>query len=106
MAYSDEMIQSVWEKGRGMQDRSQDEWRKDRCGAWMQRDQYNNEDSGYGWKILNIAAGGSVSPDDLYPFHWKNSFDIENGEPICRVMADRAGMEPDQFVDPPRNTGS
>jgi hypothetical protein len=35
MAYSEEVIQSVWEKGRGMQGRGQDTWLRDRCGAWI-----------------------------------------------------------------------
>jgi len=98
------LIQSVWEKGRAMPSWDPVEWRRDQCGAWLHREQYENEQSEYGWKIVNVAPGGQDEVDSLQPFHWKNTFDIANGKPKCRVTADRAGLQPHQRVDRPRNT--
>lgn len=38
MITDENLIQAVWEKGRGMLDRDASEWRKDQCGAWLHRD--------------------------------------------------------------------
>jgi len=105
MAFSDNTIQAVWEKGRGMQDRDPTKWRKDECGAWLRREQYNNAGSEYGWKLVNVTPGGPDVPDNLQPFHWNNAFDIASGKPQCQVTADRAGLSSTQRVDRPRNTG-
>lgn len=103
MKFSDETIQAVWEKARGMPDRNTLIWRQDQCGAWIQRDQYNNAHSDYGWKILIIVPGSGEKLDDLQPFHWRNSFDIASSAPHCRVKADRADLMPGQYVGRPRN---
>lgn len=106
MTYTDEMIQAVWEKGRGMPDRNVDEWRKDQCGAWLQRGQYHNPHSEYGWEILNTMPGPGTELDNLAPFHWQNGFDVALGQPQCRVQADRSDLAPGQRVDHPRNSTS
>jgi hypothetical protein len=104
MTLSDAMIQAVWEKGRGVTDRNQNEWRKDQCGAWLQREQYNNTNSEYGWIILNVVPGGEEVPENLQPLHCNNGFDIANGKPKCHIIADRAGLTPVQHIDQPHNT--
>lgn len=104
MVFSDDMIQAVWEKGRKLPGRDPNEWCQDQCGAWLHREQYGNEDSEYGWKILNTAAGGGIELKHLQPFHWNNTFDIANAKPLCRVTADRTGLNPTQVIVQPRNT--
>lgn len=99
MMLSDKMIKDVWEKARGMPDRDADEWRQDRCGAWLHWQQYNNMKSEYGWKILGVKPGSRHKLENLQPFHCGNDFDIGNDKPLCRVTADHAGLLP----DPPRN---
>lgn len=103
MTFSENTIQAVWEKGRAPENRNPAEWRRDRCGAWLLREQYNNTKSDYGWKILNIVPGGGDELDNLQPFHWRNSFDIAMGREQCQVKADRADLAPGQVVDHPRN---
>jgi hypothetical protein len=102
MAFSENTIQQVWEKARGLPGMDSAEWRQDQCGAWLNREQYNNADSDYGWKIENINAG---NPEDLQPFHRENAYDIEHHQAHCRVTADRSGLAPTQSVDHPRNSG-
>lgn len=103
MELSETVIQAVWEKARGKPDRDTSVWRQDECGAWLQRDQYGNERSEFGWKIENVVPGSADEPGNLQPFHCSNSFDIANGRPHCRVTADRKGLGPEQYVDQPRN---
>ncbi len=105
MAFSDEMIQAVWEKGRVLADLDPTEWRQDQCGAWIYRNHYNNVNSEFGWQIRNVVPGGGNELDNLQPFHWNNTFDLENAQPQCRVTADRSGVAPGQRVDQPRNSG-
>lgn len=106
MDFDEKMVQAVWEQARAMQDRNPDLWRRDQCGAWIHREQYNNGKSEYGWKILKVVAGESVTVDRLQAFHWSNGFDIANGKAQCRVTADRAGLAPGESVDQPRNSGT
>ena len=87
-----------------MPNRNSDVWRQDRCGAWLHREQYKNDKSEYGWKILKVAAGGGDDIDRLQPFHCGNSFDIANAKAQCHVTADRAGLAPTQSVGQPRNS--
>lgn len=103
MAWDEDIIQKVWEKGRVAADRAAAQWRTDECGAWMHRAQYGKADSEYGWKILNVSAGGPDSVENLRPFHSANSFDVANRKAHCHVTADRAGLAPTQLVGTPRN---
>ena len=104
MKFSDATVQAVWRKARVMPERNADVWRRDQCGAWLHREQYNNDKSEYGWKILKVAAGGGNYISRLQPFHCGNTFDIANGKAQCHVTADRAGLAPTQSVDLLRNT--
>ena len=94
MEFSDATVQAVWQKARVMPERNPDVWRRDQCGAWLHREQYENDKSEYGWKILKVVAGVGNEVDQLQPFHCGNAFDIANGKAQCRVTADRAGLAP------------
>lgn len=68
-----------------MQGRDSAEWRRDECGAWLNRRHYNDAESEYGWKVLNVVAGSRDELENLQPFQWRNDFDRANGRPRCRV---------------------
>jgi hypothetical protein len=104
MGFAEEMIQAVWEKARGTSERDPTEWRKDQCGAWLRREQYNHPDAEFGWKVLNVVPGGGDKIEDLQPFHWRNSYDIANGQAHCQAIADRSGVAAGQSVGEPHNT--
>ncbi|NIO43354.1 MAG: hypothetical protein GTO41_26305 [Burkholderiales bacterium] len=106
MGLSDVIVQAVWEKARVMPEWDPGQWRRDQCGAWLHRKQYNNEQSEYGWKILKVVAGGGTEVGRLQAFHYGNSYDIANGRAQCRVTADRTGLAPSQRVDQPRNSAA
>lgn len=103
MAVSEELIQQVWEKARVMADRDGAEWRKDECGAWLQREAYGQEHSEFGWMIANTSLGGEDVLENLHPLHYRNAYDRANGRAHCHVTADRTGMQPTGHIDHPAN---
>lgn len=103
MAIQDETVQAVWENARASMAHDPSQWRQDRCGAWLHRDHYDNAQSEFGWRILNITPGTAERMDELQAFHHANDFDVASGRAMCRVSADRGGLTPDQWVDQPRN---
>jgi len=90
MGFSEEMIQSVWEKGNIVYGNDPNFWRKDQCGAWIGRTSYGNRDSQYGWEIDHITSvsnGGSDALSNLRPLHWGNNASKQDGRLICSVIA-------------------
>ena len=87
MAWSEDTIQKVWEKGRAVEGNDSAKWRKDECGAWIARNQYGNRDSQYGWEIDHISSGGSDTVSNLRPLQWRNNVDKSDGRLKCNVTA-------------------
>jgi hypothetical protein len=75
MAFIEEMIQQVWEKGKIVSKNEPNVFRKDECGAWIRRNQYGNRNSQYGWEIDHISPGGPDTLSNLRPLQWKNNTD-------------------------------
>jgi hypothetical protein len=69
----------------------------------MRREHYGREDSEFGWTLVNITAGGKDTADNLWPFHWRNGYDVANGRTHCRVAADRSNVSAVKYATPPRN---
>jgi len=70
----DEKTLKAWEKAQ-IAIEGQDEWRKDACGAWIDKDQYG-EETPFGWgidHIFPITQGGTDHIDNRRAFHWKNN---------------------------------
>lgn len=55
MAWSEEQIQSAWDRATIVEGYDKNRFRKDACGAWIIRDKYDDKDSLYGWQIDHIA---------------------------------------------------
>ncbi len=90
MAFSEQDIQRVWEKGAVAPPNDPNEWRKDVCTAWMNRKAYGNRDSPYGWEIdhiVPISAGGSDAISNLRPLHWRNNAEKQADRLTCPVKS-------------------
>lgn len=103
MAFSEEIVEQVWEKARALSSQDSNEWRQDECGAWLRRDAYRHEQSEYGWVIVNVSLGGAEVVENLRPLHCSNTFDRANSKAHCHVTAERTGLQPTGTVEHPRN---
>jgi hypothetical protein len=92
MECSEQLMQQVWEKARANTDTSPDLWREDECGAWINRRHYGDTDSDFGWKIVNVSAGGPDTLENLRAFHHRNVYDTGGQHAKCHVTADRTGV--------------
>jgi hypothetical protein len=91
MAFSEEIIQKVWNKGTIVSNDYKDELRKDQCSAWINRNQYGNRNSIYGWEIDHITPisnGGGDELSNLRPMQWQNNVHTSDGRLKCSIASD------------------
>lgn len=96
-------VNRAWEKARAVRDFDPFEWRQDECGAWIRRDQYDHSAAEFGWRILDVVADHKNEPDTLRAFHIRNTFDVAQGRPVCRVRADREHLTAGSIDSDPHN---
>jgi 5-methylcytosine-specific restriction endonuclease McrA len=91
MAFTEEIIQKVWEKGTIVANNDKDKWRKDHCTAWIARKHYGNRNSTYGWEIDHIkpvSDGGTDELSNLRPLQWQNNVHTSDGRLKCLIESD------------------
>lgn len=89
MTFTDETILKVWKKAEIDEYNIPNNFRKDKCGAWIERTQYGNHDSAYGWEIDHIIQQSDDADNlsNLRPLHWKNSTRSVDGNLVCHVIS-------------------
>jgi hypothetical protein len=87
MVWSEEMVQSVWEKGRISHKNDRNRWRRDELGAWIGRQDYRNRESEYGWEIDSISPAGPPQLSNLRPLQWQNKKNGIDGRLTFRMAA-------------------
>ena len=84
---SEEKEQKVWEKGKAVDNYDKDKYRKDQCGAWVQRDKHGNRNHKFGWEIDHISSKGGDALSNLRPLQWKNNVATGEGKLKCVVTS-------------------
>jgi hypothetical protein len=72
-SFDESTIEAVWQKGKP--EPGYQSFRKDVCGASMQRGLYGKQDR-WGWEIDHIkpvSEGGTDELRNLQPLHWENN---------------------------------
>jgi len=88
--FDDRTVDAVWQKARTVFGWDSTKFRKDSCGATIQKTEYGNRNSDYGWEIDHIDPDG---PDDdmwnLQPLQWENNVvkSDNRGRWSCAVTA-------------------
>lgn len=80
-------IQAVWGKATQVNGYNKEIARKDECGAWIERKQYGNRNSIFGWEIDHISPGENDALSNLRPLQWKNNVDKSDGRLKCNVVS-------------------
>lgn len=88
--FSEETVWMVWSKALVIALSDAPVWRKDECGAWINRADYRNKNSLYGWEIEHIipnSQGGTNNISNLIPLQWENNVRRQDGSLECPVRA-------------------
>jgi hypothetical protein len=90
MLCTDELIQSVCEKGVIDSKNDSKYWRKDLCGAWISRSEYGREQSPFGWEIDSVQSQSGKDGQELSnlrPMQWNNNSRKHDGGMVCVLKA-------------------
>jgi hypothetical protein len=69
-------VEAVWQKGQVVSGYDPTQYRKDTCGAWMERASYGVTKSNMGWEVDHeqpVAKGGGDELSNLQPLIWQNN---------------------------------
>ncbi|MFM2384062.1 MAG: hypothetical protein RIQ72_634 [Candidatus Parcubacteria bacterium] len=78
----------VWNMATIVPEYNQNEYRKDRCGAWIAWTSFGDRDSAYGWEIdhiIPVSRGGAHHINNVQPLHWRNNAAKADGPLVCVV---------------------
>ena len=94
--YSNDLLNELWEKANPVDGYDSTLVRKDPCGAWIQRDKYNDRDSDFGWEVDHVypqallkEKGADLDEIDnianLRAFNWHNNVSKGLDYPVYHI---------------------
>ncbi|NOX98460.1 MAG: hypothetical protein GXP30_01815 [Verrucomicrobia bacterium] len=87
--YEKEVVDAIWKLAEMIDGNDSALWRKDECGAWINKLEYGKRHSSFGWEICDLSLGrrpGTLSA--LRPMQWENYVDHIAAITQSRVTAD------------------
>jgi hypothetical protein len=90
MAFTEDTIQKVWEKGIEVPRYDSKVFRKDQYDAWIIRGMYGFRNTLYGWEIDHIkpvSKGGTDDLSNLRPLQWENNANRQNEQLVSVVIS-------------------
>ena len=89
MEWDHETKSAVWAKGVKISEDDPNIFRKDKCGARIERSSYHDRTSStnFGWEVDHIDPNGGDDLSNLQPLHWKNNLDKSDGQIKCNVTS-------------------
>lgn len=87
--YDRGVIDSVWQFAEIVAGNDPDLWRKDEFGAWINRLDYGQRHSQFGWEICDVASSSAATGlSALRPMQWQNYLDQVAAMTQSRITAD------------------
>ena len=87
--YDREIVNRVWLFAQPVDGNDDALWRKDEHGAWINRLDYRNRHSQFGWEIADSThtrRGHGIT--SLRPLQWENYLDFRAAESRSQITAD------------------
>ncbi|MGI9240357.1 MAG: hypothetical protein ACR2RV_06120 [Verrucomicrobiales bacterium] len=87
--YDREIVARVWKFASTVEGNDPELWRKDEFGAWIQRLDYGNRHSEFGWEVCDTSLGrGEGGIVALRPMQWQNYVDHVAAVTQSKITAD------------------
>lgn len=94
--WTDEEVEQVWNKANVVHGYDKNVYRKDQCGAWIQRDKYGAASTGeshtsFTWQVDHIkpdSKGGADVLSNARPLQWYNNDCRQNERLKTKVTAE------------------
>ncbi|MDG2123050.1 MAG: hypothetical protein P8J87_05090 [Verrucomicrobiales bacterium] len=87
--YPEDVVDRVWHLAKTVEGNDPEIWRKDEFGAWINRLDYGNRRSDFGWEVADPPQGTiDMGIASLRSMHWQNYLDQVAASTRSRISAD------------------
>lgn len=72
MQFPEHVLNAIWGKGAPIAGHPEDIWRRDRNSHVINYQDYGNEASVYGWRVVSSKGNEESSIDDMHPLSYQS----------------------------------